>query len=126
MKKAVVIVLFVGLCGPVWWYLLVLLQRTGFLAHEISIGNGSIHLMYLACGALLLISGYAVFRRALWPALGYAMLLVATAPAVAFTWLNQSEVVCMSKKEGQCISLFDKDYALVSLIYDALRGLGVH
>jgi hypothetical protein len=34
-------------------------------------------------------------------------------------------MVCMSKKAGQCISLFDKDYALVSLIYDALKGLGL-
>lgn len=125
MKKAVVIIVFVGLGAPVWWYLWVLLRRTDFLAHGISIANGSIHIMYLACAALLLTAGYAVFRRAVRPALGYAMLLAATAPAVAFTWLNQSETVCMSKKDGQCISLFDKDYELVSPVYDALRGLGL-
>jgi hypothetical protein len=31
----------------------------------------------------------------------------------------------MSKKDGQCIPLFDKDYALISVIYDALRSLGL-
>ena len=51
------------------------------------------------------------------------MLLIAVAPATAFTWMNQSEAVCMSKKDGQCISLFDKEYALVSLVYDALSRL---
>lgn len=44
-------------------------------------------------------------------------------PTLAFAWMNQSGLVCMSKKAGQCISLFDKDYALVSLVYDALKGL---
>ncbi|MGH6929339.1 MAG: hypothetical protein ACREEV_13560 [Dongiaceae bacterium] len=105
MKKAIIIALFMGLSVSVWWYLWVLLRRTGFLAHGISIANDSIHIMYLACGALVLTAGYAAFRRVVWPALGYSMLLIAAAPAAAFTWLNQSETVCMSKKDGQCISL---------------------
>jgi hypothetical protein len=125
MKKAAVIVLYVALCGPVWWYLWVLLRRTGFLAHGISIANDSIHIMYLACGALVLIAVYATLRRAVRPTLRYVMMLAAVVPAAAFAWLNQSEIVCMSKKDGQCISLFDKDYALISLIYDVSKGLGL-
>ena len=53
----------------VWWYLWVLLRRTGYLARDISIANDSIHIMYLACGALVLIADMRCFGACFRPRL---------------------------------------------------------
>jgi hypothetical protein len=116
MRRPILLVSAVAASAAVWWYFGILLARTDFGTRGTSVANGSLHIMYLACAGAIGLALCVVVRRAVWSALGYAILAAALVPALGFAWLNLSETVCMSKKAGECIALFSKDYALISLL----------
>ena len=117
MKRATTTTGLLVLCGFLWWYVWVLLKRTDFLEHGTNLANGTIHLVYLTCVLAIVLALYVAGRGLVRPFMGFALVAAALIPAVGFSWLNLSEVVCMSKKAGECISLFSKDYPLISLFY---------
>jgi len=117
MKRKIATTVLLVLCGFLWWYVWVLLKRTDFLEHGTNLANGTIHLVYLACLVAMVLALYVAGRGLARPLLDLALVAAALAPTATFAWLNLSETICMSKKAGECIPLFSKDYPLVSLFY---------